>query len=230
MFDRFRHRSQALERLDTGDYSPEEYARWQHEMRLVHSFWGEGRALKNSLIRHVRDSGSHYVSVLDVGAGTGSVLKLIKKALADRDIHAIAAETSDEALRIVRREQKKTGILPVKCSGLQLPFPDHSIDYVLCTLVLHHLSDDEAVEWLGEMCRVARRRFFAVDLNRHPLGYYGWRLISPLLFQRFTRDDGALSIFRSFTAEELLKIAKRAGVSEVKVEHSRANRLVLSGR
>jgi ubiquinone/menaquinone biosynthesis C-methylase UbiE len=230
MFERFQVRSHAKERLDTGDYTAEEYTRWQREMRLVHSLWGEERALKHSLIKHVRESGPHYVSILDVGAGAGNMLKLAKKHLADRDVFAIAAETSDEALRIVRSEKKKTKLEPIKCSGLELPFADHSVDYVICTLVLHHLSDEEAIKWIGEMCRVARRRFFAIDLNRHPVGYYGWRLISPLLFQRFTREDGALSIFRSFTADELKALAKKAGVSEVKVEHSRANRLVLSGR
>jgi hypothetical protein len=80
------------------------------------------------------------------------------------------------------------------------------------------------------MCRVSLRRFYIVDLNRHPFGYYGFKALGSLLFQRFTREDGALSILRSFTADEMLAMAKKAGVSEVKVEHSRANRLVLSGR
>ncbi|MFL6374823.1 MAG: methyltransferase domain-containing protein [Pyrinomonadaceae bacterium] len=230
MFEKFRHRSHQLERLDTGDYTAAEYARWQREMRFVHGFWGERRALKNSLIRHARYGGQHYISVLDIGAGTGNILKLIKKDLSDRDVFAIAGETSADALGSVALEKKTTGIQPVMCSGLSLPFDDHSVDYVICTLVLHHLSDDDAMTLIGEMGRVARRRFFAIDLNRHPIGYYAWRAVSPLLFQRFTREDGALSILRSFTAEELLALAKRSGVSEVKVEHSRANRLVLSGR
>lgn len=230
MLEKFQHRSHALERLDTGDYTDEEYARWQREMRFIHGIWGEARALERSLVKHVRDSRLHYISILDIGAGTGNILKLAKKRLSDRDVFSIAAETSEHALRFVAREKKTTGIEPVRCSGLHLPFDDHSIDYVICTLVLHHLSDEDAMNLIGEMCRVARRRFFAIDLNRHPVGYYGWRLLSPLLFQRFTREDGALSILRSFTADELLAVAKKAGVSEVKIEHSRANRLVLSGR
>src|SRR5437660_178870 len=98
MFERFRHRSHELERLDTGDYTREEYARWQREMRLVHSVWGEERALKNSLVKHIRAGREHYISILDVGAGAGNILKLAKKHLPDRDVFAIAAETSDAAL------------------------------------------------------------------------------------------------------------------------------------
>jgi ubiquinone/menaquinone biosynthesis C-methylase UbiE len=230
MFEKFRERSHKLERLDIGDYTSEEYRRWQREMRLIHAVFGEAHALENSLVKDARAKGLSYVSVVDIGAGTGNILRLIKKRLSDRDVLAIAAETSDDALRIVETERRETGILPVKCSGLELPFDDHSVDYVICTLVLHHLSNDDAVKLIGEMCRVARRRFYAIDLNRHPVGYYGWRAISSVLFQRFTREDGALSILRSFTADELLALAKKAGVSEAKVEHSPANRLVLSGR
>jgi len=230
MFEKFAHRSHALERLDTGDYTPEEYARWQREMRFIHGILGERNALNNSLIKHIRDSGLDYISIVDIGAGTGNILKLVKKGLADRDVLAIAAETSDDALRGVIAEQETTGIQPVKCSGMELPFDDHSVDYAICTLVLHHLSDDDAVKLISEMCRVSRRRFYVIDLNRHPVGYYAWRAVSRLFFQRFTREDGALSILRSFTADELLALARKAGVSEAKVEHSRANRLVLSGR
>ena len=230
MFEKFAHRSHALERLDTGDYTPKEYARWQREMRFIHGILGERHALENSLLKHIRESGLTYASIVDIGAGTGNILKIVKKSLSDRYVFSIAAETSDDALRSVVAEQKKTGIQSVKCSGLELPFDDHTVDYVICTLVLHHLSDDDAVKLISEMCRVSRRRFYVIDLNRHPVGYYAWRAVSPLLFQRFTREDGALSILKSFTADELLALAKKAGVSEVKVEHSRANRLVLSGR
>jgi len=230
MFERFRHRSHALERLDTGDYTPAEYARWQREMRLIHRFWGEKQALRDTLVADIRNSRLAYVSILDVGAGNGDVLDLVCEMLPEQDLLLIAAETSDDALGSLVNDKQKTRIRSLKASGLRLPFDDHSVDYAISTLTLHHMSDADAMVLIREMCRVSRRRFYLVDLNRHPFGYYGWRLLSPLLFQRFTRKDGALSIFRSFTADELLALAKEAGVSESRVTHSRANRLVLSGR
>ena len=222
--------SQALERLDTGDYTAAEYERWQREMRLIHRFWGEKQALRDTLVADIRKSRLAYASVLDVGAGNGDVLDLVCEMLPEQDLFLIAAETSDDALGSLVNDKQKTRIRSLKSSGLRLPFDDHSVDFAISTLTLHHMSDADAMVLIREMCRVSRRRFYLVDLNRHPVGYYGWRLLSPFLFQRFTREDGALSIFRSFTADELLALAKKAGVSEAKVIHSRANRLVLSGR
>ena len=71
IFDKFATRSERLERLDTGDYTPREYAKWQQEMRFIHRVFGELRALKNSLVREVLASGEGRVSILDVGAGSG---------------------------------------------------------------------------------------------------------------------------------------------------------------
>jgi len=228
MFERFKQRSYELERLDTGDYTPAEYARWEREMPWIHGFMGEGKALRDTLVRDVRMNQVNDISVLDVGAGSGGILKLVAKMLPNVDVFPIAVEMNDIALGTIWKESSTTGIAPIKADGLRLPFEDKSVDYVICTLFLHHLMDDDATQLISEMDRVARRGFYAVDLNRHPVGYYAYRLFSPLFLQKFTQEDGALSILRSFTPSELLDLAKRGGVANARVSHSRANRLVLS--
>lgn len=228
MFEKFKQRSYELERLDTGDYTSKEYERWQREMPWVHRFWGEERAIKTSLIREAKDQKN--VSVLDVGAGSGGILKFIRKELNGRSGFLAACELSVDALNTVRMESSSTGVAPINCDALKLPFADGSFDYVISTLFLHHLSDEDAVILIREMARVSRKKFFLVDLNRHPVGYYMYRVFSPLFLQKFTQHDGALSILRSFTPAEMLELAKKADVKDATVEHSRANRLILSGK
>jgi ubiquinone/menaquinone biosynthesis C-methylase UbiE len=228
MFERFKQRSYELERLDTGDYTAAEYARWEREMPWIHGFMGEGKALRDTLIHDVRSNRLKNISVLDVGAGSGGILKLVAKMLPDVDVLPIAVEMNDIALSTMQAENATTSIVPLKADGRRLPFADKSVDYVICTLFLHHLMDDDAMKLISEMDRVARRGFYAVDLNRHPVGYYAYRIFSPLFLQKFTQEDGALSILRSFTPAELLAIARESGVENPHVTRSRANRLVLS--
>jgi SAM-dependent methyltransferase len=230
IFEKFRERSHELERLDTGDYTTEEYARWNREMWFIHRFWGEKRAIKNSLIKEIQRDSHDRVSILDVGAGAGGILKLIKEMLPATQTFLVAAEMSREALDVIRGEADKTGLVPIECNALSLPFGDDSFDYVICTLVLHHLGDIDAGTLLREMGRVSRRRFFVVDLNRHPVGYYAFKLVGALCLQPFTQEDGALSILRSFTSDEMLSLARSVGIKEARVMHSTANRLVLSGK
>jgi len=221
----FKSRSLTPERLDLGDYTPAEYAKWQREMRLIHGFFGEIKALKGSLLAEIERLKLSDVSILDVGAARGYLLSCIDERLNGTRRTLLAADIESDGLR-----SSIGKAVPVQCSGQRLPFADDSVDYAYSTLTLHHLSDEEAVKFLREMARVTRRRIFVIDLNRDRTAYYLYRLFSPLFFQKLTSEDGALSILRSRTPDELNRLAERAGLVDVAVKHSRVNRLVLSGR
>ena len=226
IFDKFATRSERLERLDTGDYTPREYAKWQQEMRFIHRVFGELRALKNSLVREVLASGEGRVSILDVGAGSGELLRLLSKRLADVTAFLVGVEINADAANSIR----KIGSVALQADAMNLPFADDGFDYVFCSLFLHHLDDEPAIKMLREMNRVARKKIFVIDLNRSPVAYYFYRIVGGLFLQRFSLEDGALSILRSRSPQELLDLARKADIKDVTVRSSKANRLILSGR
>ena len=203
MFERFATRSHELERLDTGDYTPAEYRRWQREMWFIHRIFGELRALRRTLMRDIEAACDVSVSVLDVGAGSGELLRVLEKWTAGRKTFFVGAELNAEAARTI----KSTILAAVRCDALRLPFPDSSFDYVFCSLFLHHLGDDDAVGLLKEMSRVARKRIYVIDVNRQPAAYYLYKVLGGLVLQRFSLEDGSLSILRSFSPDELVVIA-----------------------
>ena len=226
MFERFKHRSYKLERLDKGDYTAAEYQHWHREMWFVHRIFGELRALRRSLFKAIQESGKTSVSILDVGAGSGGLLIEIGKWIRERKALLVGAELNTQAAFEMRRSKMNA----VQCDAMRLPFADDSFDYVFCTLFLHHLDDESAVKLLREMSRVADERIFVIDLNRHPTAYYFYKYIAGIFLQRFSRDDGALSILRSFNPQEMLELAEKAGLVDIKVQRSRVNRLIMSGR
>jgi len=232
MFEKFRQRSLEPENLDKGSYTPEEYEGCLVELRRVNEWLGDANALRDSLLKEIGRRDLRSFSVLDVGAGSGELLRVTAKwaretsrraSLVGLELNARSAQAIlDESIGF--RE-----ISSVRASGFQLPFGDSSFDYAIQSLTLHHFDDAGAVKILREMARVARRGIFVIDLNRNPVAYLFYTTIGHLfLHNRLIREDGALSILKSFTPEEMEQIAKQAGLPNAKVEKHFPSRLVLS--
>ena len=223
MFDKFDTRSQSLERLDTGDYTPAEYARWLKETWWINRYLGDVWALRSWL--NGRFKNSDTLSVLDVGAGSGELLIAAAEMTDDKSPLLVGAELSAEAAGTIAQRR---GLTAIRCNALMLPFADDSFDAAISSLFLHHLTDHDAVTLIKEMDRVARSGFVIIDLNRKPMPYYLYSIFGRLFFQQLTVEDGLLSIRRAFRPPELLRIAREAGVLDAVVETT-AFRLVLSG-
>jgi SAM-dependent methyltransferase len=102
-----------------------------------------------------------------------------------------------------------------------LPVADNSIDIVMCSQVLHHFNDDEALMVLREMNRVARSRVIVCDLRRSWISAAGLWLVSfPLRFHAVSRHDGVVSVLRGYTSGELADTVQSA-VKRRPVAHRR---------
>src|SRR5580765_6099257 len=77
MFDQFRERSLELEHLDKGDYTAEEYEGCIVELQKVNRWLGDAQALKDSLLKEIERVNRRSFSVIDVGAGSGELLRVI---------------------------------------------------------------------------------------------------------------------------------------------------------
>lgn len=227
----FKARSHQLERIDTGDYTPEEYEVFLREIRLVNRFAGDIRALRKTLLREIKKTDLQNFSVLDVGAGSGELLRIIAKFAhrQNRKSRLFGLELNARSVNAIVEESKKFAeISAVRGDALELPFADNSFDYIICSLFTHHFTDEYVVRISAEMARVTRRKIYIIDLHRHPMAYFLYKFfcagfrISPLV-----REDGLLSILRSFTTEELERLAHAADLKKIRVKRYFPFRLVL---
>ena len=231
----FAHRSLKLERIDTGDYTPAEYERYMREIRFINRHLGDSRALQKTLLGEIERLDLREFSVLDVACGSGELLRQIAEfargsnrtaaLLTGIDLNELSTSTT------LSESRGFAEINSVRGDAFRLPFADGAFDYAISSLFFHHLTDEQIPLVLAEMARVARRGLFVIDLYRHPAAYYLFRLfcfafqISPLVMQ-----DGSLSVLRGFKPGELLKLAAKSGVSELKTGRRMPFRVVLDGR
>jgi ubiquinone/menaquinone biosynthesis C-methylase UbiE len=232
MLDRFQQRSHRLEHIDTGNYTADEYEDCISELQFVNRWLGDAHTLKATLLREVEAQRLTEFSILDLGAGSGELLRVAAtwSRQTHRRLRAVGLELNERMAESILEESERFEEIGSVCGdALKLPFADAEFDYVICSLFTHHLLDQQVVQVLGEMSRVARRRIFVIDLHRHPVAYFLYTTLGKLiLHNRLIRHDGALSILRGFKNEELLDLAQRAGLRDVYVERHFPYRLVLS--
>ena len=229
---RFFRRSHELERIDRGDYTPEEYEGCLGELRRVNRWLGDVGALRRSVLASIAADGVKSFSLLDVGAGSGELLRAAAVWARGRGVGArlVGLElNARSAASIVEESEGFDDITAARGDALRMPFADDSFDYVMCSLFTHHFRDEGVVSVLGEMSRAARRKVFVIDLHRHPVAYFFYTTVARLfLHNRLVREDGALSILRAFTPRELRILAERAGLRDIVVRRRFPYRLVLS--
>ncbi|HEY6806163.1 MAG TPA: methyltransferase domain-containing protein [Pyrinomonadaceae bacterium] len=230
MLDQFKQRSYELEHLDTGNYTAEEYEGCIVELQKVNRWLGDTKALRDTLLAEVNNKALRSFSMLDVGAGSGELLRVASRWAKDSGVafHGVGLELNTRSAQAIIAESS-SDIDAVRADALKLPFLDNAFDYVICSLFTHHFVDQSVIAILREMSRVARRKIFVIDLHRHPVAYLLYTTVGKLfLHERLLREDGALSILRSFKSNELAELGKQAGLNNVSVSRHFPFRLVLS--
>ena len=230
----FKTRSYELERIDTGDYTEKEYEQFLREIRLVNRFAGDNWALRKTLLREIEKTNLRSFSVLDVGAGSGELLRTIAKFARqqNRQSKLFGLELNARSAGAIVEESKNfAGIFAVSGDALRLPFADDSFDYTICSLFTHHFTDENVVWILEEMSRVSRRKTFVIDLHRHRWAYFFYKFFcAGFRISRLVREDGSLSILRSFKPNELENFGREANLKQISVKRHFPFRLVLEGK
>lgn len=138
------------------------------------------------------------------------------------EIVPLGLERHRTAAALARRQRISTLL---GCAG-QLPIRDKSVDIVLASQLIHHLTPEAIVAFCQAADRLARLGVVIADLRRSAWAMAGFWLGSRALrFDAATRADGLTSVRRGFHVGELRQLLKRAGVP-AQVERSAGFRLV----
>ncbi len=182
--------------------SPALVVRSLRDVRRANALFGGVRAVLAELdaVFSVRRPGR--LTLLDVGTGLGDIPARAARRAQARGIllRPVGLERAESAAQAARDALGAA----VVAAAFHLPFPDHSIDLVTCSQVLHHFADGEDHALLRELDRVARVRVVVSDLRRSWAAAAGlWLASFPLGFHPWSRHDGVLSVLRGYTGDEL---------------------------
>jgi SAM-dependent methyltransferase len=210
-------RAQAEELMDADDLSAETYAAVVADLARVNTVTLAARPTLAFLDRAL--GGARTLKLLDVGFGDGDMLRRIARWASKRGIAAeLVGVDLNPRSEAAARAHTPAG-LPIswrtgdygECAG-------EDWDVVISSLVAHHMTRDQLVDFLRFMEAEARRGWLVNDLHRHRFAHTGFPLLAALArWHPIVRHDGTLSIARSYRPGEWPPLLDAAGVADARV-------------
>jgi hypothetical protein len=209
-------REDAPELLDAGAGTLEDVEANLTEMWRVNRFTGGLRALTHHLYPRLR-AHTGTATIADLGTGSAEIPAAITQWAAGNNlsVRIFAIDLAARHLQLARSRIHSTpNIRLLQADAGDLPFAPDSVDYLISSLFLHHLSPEQVTNLLRQTFDHVRCGLILTDITRGVLPLLAFK-ISQFVFARnyLTRHDGAVSIRRAYTPAELLDLAKSAGLS-----------------
>lgn len=206
--------SDARELMDDPDADIAMLERTYERFRLVNALVsGPGVLYRRDIGPRARRG---TLRILDIGAGGGDVCRMIASRLRRDGLTAeiTALDADDRAIRWASDHDRGSGVLYRCALSEDLVAEGEKYDVVFSNHVLHHLTESELQSLLLDSRRLVADGGLVVhrDIARSRAAYalYGavtWLFSGTLFRGSFIREDGLISIRRSYTPKELASIA-----------------------
>jgi len=160
-----------------------------------------------------RRPGDSPLRILDLATGDGDLPRELVLWCRKRGIKVMVdAVDANEATLAVAKHRSRGFPEMTFHSGDIRTWGSGSWDLVLCSLALHHFSEEDALLVLKNVLRLSSRHVLVVDLERSLMGMLGIHLLTALILREpMTVHDARLSIRRAFSLMEFHELAAKAG-------------------
>ena len=204
-----------MEMMDRSQQVSKELQTDLENLEKLNRYFGSHLLVRYFLRRWLRRG--TLVRLLDLCTGFGDIPRFIVDWCRHNaiPIEITAVDLQQATLELAK---ERSGSYPeiTYVAGNVLDFePSSPVDFVFCSLALHHFSDEEAGILIRQTGLMTRGNILFSDLERTDLGMIGVYVLTALVFREpMTRFDGRLSMHRAFSFEEMRRLARAAGWSQ----------------
>jgi 2-polyprenyl-3-methyl-5-hydroxy-6-metoxy-1,4-benzoquinol methylase len=208
----FSRRAAELELMDRPDSSVQLLGNTLKQFRWINRLLTPcHRLLRRHVLGRMRADRGRAWTMLDIGSG-GCDLPIWLVERCRRERISLAITCIDHDARVVEFARPRLAAYPeiTLLHGDALSLAETapgSWDFIFSNHFLHHLTTPEVSDCLRQVVRACREQLIMSDLVRSRLSYCVYTAAARLLLRNsFAFDDGRLSIRRSLTKGEALRL------------------------
>jgi 2-polyprenyl-3-methyl-5-hydroxy-6-metoxy-1,4-benzoquinol methylase len=154
--------------------------------------------------------------ILDAGCGCGDGLRQIERWAGKRRIavRLTGIDVNRDAVAIAKEASPAGCAIEWVCADIFSFASERAVDVVVSSLLTHHFSEPEVVQFIKWMESHAERGWFINDLSRAAIPYHLFRVFSWVTrMHSFVQHDGQVSIARAFVVEDWARMCAAAGLT-----------------
>ncbi|MBZ4035479.1 methyltransferase domain-containing protein [Flavobacterium sp. 17A] len=216
------YRTQEPEIMDDFSLEGEELIHALDKIAVINRLLGGNKLTLHGIKQLLKKADSSKpITIADIGCGNGDMLRMLAEYGKKQNLNfkLIGIDANAFTINYARELSKDFKNIEYVCMDIfSEDFHHLKYDIALCTLTLHHFSNQEIEKILDLLHQNAAVGIVVNDLHRSKLAY---RLFEGVCFvfnlNSMSKNDGLVSILRGFKKSELVHFSKKLNLNNYSI-------------
>jgi 2-polyprenyl-3-methyl-5-hydroxy-6-metoxy-1,4-benzoquinol methylase len=191
------------------------------ELKTINKLLG-GNKVTTSALKKITDNYPNRIfTIADIGCGGGDMIRVMANWAKTHNINCkfIGIDANPNTIAAAKANLSDLENVSFQVQNVfEKSFPDHQVDIVTCTLFTHHFTEMELIGLFKTFINKSKLAMVINDLHRHPLAFYSIKLLTALFSKSpMVKNDGPLSVLRSFKRKEIEHLMKASGLENFEI-------------
>ena len=209
-----KYRTQEAEIMDDFSLQGEELREALDQIARINQLLGGNKVILQGikqLLKHAHPAKA--ISIVDIGCGNGDMLRMLAKFGKKNKLNfqLTGIDANEFTINYAKKLSQEYSNIEYKCVDIfSEDFTTMKYDIILCTLTLHHFSNEQILKIISIFSNNAETGVIINDLHRSKTAYRLFKLICIVFnLNSMSREDGLISILRGFRKKELVEFSKK---------------------
>jgi len=209
-----KYRTQEAEIMDDFSLQGRELQAALDQIARINQLLGGNKVTLNGIKEFLKKvDSSKTITIADVGCGNGDMLRMLAEYGLKKNYNfkLIGIDANAFTVNYAKTLSNEYANIEYICLDIfSEDFAKIKYDIVLCTLTLHHFTNEQILNIIAIFNNNASMGIIVNDLHRSKLSYKLFEIICMLFnLSKMSREDGLVSILRGFKKNELEEFSKK---------------------